>query len=73
MEDARLTVIRCVLDLPDSLSNLDFTCNVKALEMQLKKTSKIPMSGMASEAVDLAKMPKSLGGNSEIPKRLAKV
>ena len=61
------------MDLPDSLSNLDLTCNVKALEMQLKKTSKIPMSGIASEAVDLAKMPKSLGGNSEIPKRLAKV
>ena len=68
-----MTVIRCVFDLPDSLSNLDLTCNVKALEMQLKKTSKIPMSGIASEAVDLAKMPKSLGGNSEIPKRLAKV
>ena len=43
------------------------------LEMQLRKTSKIPMSGMASEAVLLAKIPKSFGGSSEMPSKLAKV
>ena len=50
------------------------TCKVKALAMQLRKTSAIPMSlGVMASEDDLARMPKSFGGNCTIPRRPAKV
>ena len=58
----------------ESLLSLLLTCKVRDLAMQLRKTSRIPMSlGVTASEDDLAKMPKSLGGNWAIPRRLASV
>ena len=72
--DAKFTVIKCVFAGPLSLFSLDLTCKVKDLAIQLKNTSKMPMSwGAIASEVDLAKMPKSLGGKLAIPNKLAKL
>ena len=82
MEEAKLTVIMCVLAGPPPLANprlwpptvaeavleslliLLFTCKVRDLAMQLRKTSRIPISlGVTASEDDLARMPKSFGGN----------
>ena len=80
MEEAKLTVIICVLAVPtlaippwppmaaeavvESLLSLLFTCKVRDLAMQLRKTSRIPISlGVTASEDDLARMPKSFGGN----------
>ena len=78
MEDARLTVMRCVFapppPAPSCLLALLLTCKVRAFAMQLRKTSAIPMSlGVMASDDDLARMPKSFGGNCTMPRRPAKV
>ena len=48
----------------ESLLSLLFTCKVRDLAMQLRKTSRIPISlGVTASEDDLARMPKSFGGN----------